>query len=189
MTRIGSAVAGSLIFGALAACGSSSTGGIIGDIPGDLGVQPYPSAFDVIAGNAGLAHPLVGRGETCPVSYKGAFLPSGEAPEAAEGLGEPITHPELLVLAWTCPSSSVAHSFMALSNKARQSVSGVADEADILDRTDDGQDGYPKSRVFIVQWREGRGVGALELAGADGDNRISAATAELIARRAASQSE
>ena len=78
---------------------------------------------------------------------------------------------------------------MALSTKARQSVSGVADEADLLDRTDDAQDGYPKSRVFIVHWRQGRRVGALELAGADGDSGISASTAEQVARHAASQSE
>jgi hypothetical protein len=190
VARVGSVIAGALLSGALGACGDPGTGALSnGDIPSNLGMQANSSSFGVIAGSTRVGATVrFGPGQTCPSAYRAAFLPPGKAPDAADGVGQPITLPELLVLVWKCPSPSVAHMVLAVVTTARQRVPGVADEAVILDSTDDAQDGYPKSRVFIVGWRRGRTVGTLELAGADGDSRITAVTAELIARRAAAQS-
>ena len=170
-----------------AACGAASPLVLTSaDIPSFLGVHANPGVFTTVAGGEETVMPMpIGPHEQCPEWYHNAFVPPGRHGEAAAGEGVPITYAEVMILAWHCADLSQARLGFHLLSDSRQSVTGVSDQAAILNRTDDSNDGYPDSRVFIIDWREGQAVGALELAGPDSDKRITPALAELLARRAA----
>jgi hypothetical protein len=172
---------------ALSACSSPTPAGLTNsDMPSDLNILMNASAFNAVAGGAGLDAPLpVGPHEKCPGWYHRAFVPTRRQGEAADGQGVPVTYPEVLVITWRCPSVLDARIGTHLLNGHRKAISGVGDQATVLNRTDDSSDGYPKSRVFIVGWRTGKTVGVLELAGPDSDHRITASLTESLARRAA----
>ena len=171
----------------LAACGAASPHELTnGDIPTFLGIESTPGVFTTVAGGEGSVEPLpTGPHKTCPEWYHNAFVPPGRHGEAAAGEGVPITYAEVIIYTWHCADLSQARlGFHVLSDNL-PTVSGIGDQAAVLNRTDESGNGYPNSRVFFVGWRSGQTLGTLEVAGSDRDGRITAGLAETIARRAA----
>jgi len=151
-----------------------------------LDLQPKPSAFDTVAGGAGLVR-SIHVGGNCAVSSHNAFVPPGKTGEAAGGEGNPINYPEVLELSWNCGNASTAQRVFRVMPMAQpgRSVSGVGDQALVLDDSDNAASGFVGDRVFFVAWQRGPRVGTVELAGPGNDKSLTATVAERLAEQMA----
>jgi len=171
----------------LIGCSSPNPGGLTNaDIPSDLGVKMNASALVTVVG-VGFDAPLpIGPKATCAHLYETVFIPPRKKGEALGGEGEPLTYPEVLSIGFRCSGAPAGRlGFRALS-EGRKQVGGIGDQAALFNATD--TQGYPKSRVYIVDWREGAVVGVVGVAGPTSNTRIGPGLAELLARRAAARS-
>jgi hypothetical protein len=167
--------------------GSSHPGLANSDIPSDLALQSSSIAFNTVAGGRGFAQPLpIPSGGSCPVAYHQVFIPAGKAGEASQGEGVAFTYPEILTIGWKCRSATQARSGYGDLAPGAHAVTGVGVEAAVLSVGDVPNQGFPHDHVYIVKWRQGNAVGALDLVGRDSDTRITPSVAESLARLEAS---
>ena len=192
--RAGRASLGTSVVSAvlLSGCAGGHLGLANSDIPSDLGLQSDPSAFNLVAGGAGLVEPItVTKNTKCSLAFHGVFIPPGRSGEAAGGEGVTFTYPEVLTIEWQCPSTEIARMVFAersseASSEGARAVAEVADEATLLSVGNEPNQGYPADRVYIVGWREGEYFGGVQLVGPQGDELVTPAVAESLARREAS---
>lgn len=173
---------------AIASCGGSTSSRLItAASPSFLGLQSDPAAFNTVAGGAGLAEPLpAGGGVSCAVVSHQAFIPPGQTGEAAGGEGVTFTYAEVLSIEWRCQNVAQARMGYGVLAKGATSVSGVADEAEVLSVGNEPDQGFPNDHVYMVKWRKGEFVGALQLVGPQSDGRVTPDAAESLARWEAS---
>lgn len=136
----------------LSGCAGSHLGLASSDIPSDLGLQSDPGAFNLVAGGAGLITPRrVNESTTCSVAFYDAFIPPGRSGEAAGGEGVTFTYAEVLTIGWRCPSSQAAVMVFGGSqvlSEGGSTVTGVAEQATLLNVGNQPNQGYPDDRVF-----------------------------------------
>ncbi len=174
----------------LSACSGSSKPGVLinADIPSYLNLQMNASALVTVEGGPGLNRALSsGLHQTCSSWHPTAFIPSGKSGESLGGEGDPLHYPEVLALTFRCSSPSAALALFQVSSRGRRSVTGVGDRAAIFDAGKDDSQSYPRSRVYIIDWVQGRFAGIDALAGRGSDERITPALVELLAHRAAGE--
>jgi len=156
----------------LSACSASPSGVLTtADVPKYLDVSVNPSASASIS-----------RQEVSPPGCR----PTGVAAFGMHLLstGLPMSV-QIVSTDWTCTSISGAkHNFAALFHvKGGHLVPMIGDEAALLNSGSQSLE-----RSFAVEWRRNNQLGAIAIQGPPSARRLTAALAELLARRAAASS-
>ena len=183
---------------ALSACGGSPTPGVLtqSDIPSYLGVKLNRSA------SASQARQT--RTPPCNTDRVAVFTVPGQ--RINEQALAPATAPQVTSASLACPNASTldvayrttATGLASLYGSGR-AVSGVGDGAKLFDvgRVAPATAGEARlylpgkvsmARAYLVIWREHDHAQVVLVSGPSGDKRITAALAELLARRVAARS-
>ena len=160
---------------ALSACGGSSTSGVLtqSDIPSYLGVKANRSASDA-------ERKREARTPHCTVTGVVVFSVPGKAVKAQSPLVS--SAPTVLSADLSCVSVADARSAFNLIKDGGQAVPGIGNEALLINVGSGDGVGY------AIGWRQGDRVSLVSVGGPPNDKRITAALAELLARRVAARS-